>query len=208
MDPIERLPDAGITAGSPVCDAFLAQGISRFRDACRWVKERPYGPNAHLGAMSLFSDGQGTCFSKHGVIAHLARETGLDVHKNIGFYRLNDEIVTGVHAILEPYGLTFVPQMHCFLEYDGAHVDLTEGNAHGKNKTIDTFDFVVRVTPDQPLDALRRLFAEYQDRYRALEPRLAAVPPATIAALLTECGRLQLSRCGVVASASPRSTQP
>ncbi|MBD2066073.1 hypothetical protein H6F93_00735 [Leptolyngbya sp. FACHB-671] len=37
--------------------------------------------------------------------------------KNLGFYRLNDEIVTGASSLLEPHGLNFIPQIHCFLEY-------------------------------------------------------------------------------------------
>jgi hypothetical protein len=208
MGPIERLPDAGIPANGPAGDAFLRRGISTFRHACRWVQDLPYGPNTqHLSAMSLFSDGQGTCFSKHGVIARLAQEIGLDVHKNIGFYRLNDEIVSGVYAILEPHGLSFLPQMHCFLEHGGAHVDLTEGNSHGKNKTIDTYDFVVRVAPEPALEELRRLFADHLERCRSFEPRLAAVPDETVSALLAECGRLQMSRRRTTSSAIPRAIQ-
>jgi hypothetical protein len=125
VDSIARLPDGAIHPGGVVGDAFLRRGIATFRQACQWVKDLPYGHNSRTqepadgssstaNAMVLFDDNRGTCFTKHGVIARLASELGLPVYKNLGFYRLNDEIVTGVDEVLAPYGLTFVPQIHCF----------------------------------------------------------------------------------------------
>jgi len=35
--------------------------------------------------------------------------------------------------------------IHCFLEYGGYRVDLTEGNRNGKNRPIDDFLFTDRV---------------------------------------------------------------
>jgi len=199
---VAELPDCEIEQGSAVRDAFLARGATTFRAACRWVNELPYGANTTFGdALVLFDDERGTCFTKHGVIARLADELGLPIHKNVGFYRLNDDIVTGVKAILEPHGLTFVPQMHCFLEYGGVYVDLTEGNAHGKNRTIDTYDFIVRVAPEPTREEMQQLFAEHLQRYRAVDPRLAPMSDATIAEILRQCGQLQLSRCPLMAGA-------
>ena len=144
--------------------------------------------------MILFTDGCGTCFTKHGVIATLAAELGLSVHKNMGFYRLNDEIVTGIDALLQPHGLSYVPQIHCFLEHEGRYVDLTEGNANGKNKTIDAYDFILRVPPEPSRDEMQRLYADHLKRYAAFEPRLAALPMATVTELLQACGQVLASR--------------
>jgi hypothetical protein len=38
--------------------------------------------------------------------------------------------------------------VHCFLEYDGRRVDLTEGNANGKNGPINDFLFTQKVEAD------------------------------------------------------------
>jgi hypothetical protein len=140
LEAIDTLPNADIPPGSVIREGFLQRGLTTFHQACGWVKRLPYGPNpAGDGGPALFDDGCGTCATKHGAIAAFAAELGLNVHKAIGFYRLNDEIVTGVGAILVRHGLPFIPQIHCFLECGGRHVDLTEGNATGKNKTIDAY---------------------------------------------------------------------
>jgi hypothetical protein len=159
------------------------------------VKRLPYGPNpAGDHGLALFDDGCGTCATKHGAIAALAAELGLDVHKTIGFYRLNDEIVTGVGAILARHGLPFVPQIHCFLECGGRYVDLTEGDATGKNKTIDTYDFIVRVPPALRRDDLQRLYAEYLKRYAPIHPRLAELETSAVQKLVRECAEVLTER--------------
>ena len=60
-------------------------------------------------SLILFEERQGTHTAKHGEIARLAEELNLPGYKNLGFYRLNDAIVTGADAILDPWGLNFIP---------------------------------------------------------------------------------------------------
>ena len=188
MEPIERLPDAELHRDQPVSGAFLQRGVATFRDACRLVQRLPYGPNAHgQGAMALFGDGQGTCTTKHGTIVQLASECGLEVGKTLGFYRLNEEIVTGIADILRPSGVAFVPSAHCFLESDGIYVDLTEGNRNGKNRTIDQFDFIVRAPAEESAHSSHQRYREYLDRYAAIEPRLAALGPDRVLDLVKAC---------------------
>ena len=210
FDAIATLPEAAIAPGSLIGDAFLQEGVRTFHGACRWVHGLAYGRNAAGGdCAAVFSERQGTCVTKHGLIAKLAAELGLDVHKAVGFYRLDDAIVTGVGAILRPYDLPFVPQMHCFLESGDARVDLTEGNTTGKNGTIDVYDFIVRVPPEPAREELQRLYAEYLPRYASIEPRLGALPASTLDDLLRACGeaqRLQLQRRREAASGMPGLT--
>ncbi len=149
MYPIDVLPDIVIQLRGPISNILLEREIASFQAACRYVKAMPYSSNSNNeDSLVLFEENCGTCTTKHGAIARLAAELGLEVYKNLGFYRLNDEIVTGVNAIIQPFGLSFIPQIHCFLRYKAFHVDLTEGNCNGKNKTIDDYDFVVKVQPD------------------------------------------------------------
>ena len=189
------LPDADIHSGSAIREAFLQRGLTTFRQACGWVKRLPYGPNpAGDNGLALFDDGCGTCATKHGMIAALAAELGLNVHKTIGFYRLNDEIVTGVGAILARHRLPFIPQIHCFLECSGSYVDLTEGNATGKNKTIDTYDFIVRVPPALGRDDVQRLYCQYLKLYAAIQPRLGELEASAVLELVRECNQVLTSR--------------
>jgi hypothetical protein len=199
MDAIAQLPDRDIRADGVVAQTFLRHGIATFRQACQWVKDLPYGSNSSAeSSLIVFEDHRGTCFTKHGVIARLAGELDLDVHKNLGFYRLNDEIVTGIDALLRPYGLDFIPQIHCFLEHGTCRVDLTEGNCNGKNKTIEEYDFIVRVKPDSTRDEMQGYYLTYFDRYGSIEPRLAALGKPRLVQLLQACNQQVSLRCSIM----------
>ncbi|MBD2464576.1 hypothetical protein H6G89_26570 [Oscillatoria sp. FACHB-1407] len=200
MHPIDVLPNAMMQQGL-VSEQFLKQGITTFQAACHWTKALPYGSNSNSeDSLILFEEGHGTCTTKHGAIARLAQELNLPVYKNLGFYRLNDEVVTGVNALLQPYGLNFIPQIHCFLEYEHYRVDLTEGNCNGKNKTIEDYDFVVRVTPDITHDEERRYYLDYLQRYDAIAPELLEISETTLLEILDACNRQVKYQCSLMAS--------
>ena len=188
MDSIASLPNDPLRSGSPIADAFLARGLETFRHACEWVRALPYGANSNPeNPMILFEEGRGTCLTKHGTTATLAAELGLDVHKNLAFYRMNEDIVHGVADLLRPHGLDFVPATHCVLEHRTCRVDLTAGNRTGKNKDLVDFDFVVRVAPHPSRDQMQRYYATYFTKYCAIDPRLAALGLPAVHELLTRC---------------------
>jgi hypothetical protein len=149
MDNYSVFPDKPIVHPGVVSSRFLGLGIDTFRKACRHVHEMPYGYNSDRDdLMILFKEKMGTCTTKHAVIATLAAELDLPVEKNIGIYAMTESIVTGTDQILGKYALPYLPMMHCFLT-DGDHrVDLTEGNANGKNRSIDDFLFTEAVIPN------------------------------------------------------------
>ncbi|MEL6385520.1 MAG: hypothetical protein AAFQ89_24285 [Cyanobacteria bacterium J06626_18] len=201
MHPINVLPEANIQAKGPVSEQFLRRGITSFRAACDWVKAMPYGANTNSeDSLILFQEEQGTCTTKHGAIARLAQEHNLPVHKALGFYRLNDEIVTGVNALLEPSGLSFIPQIHCFLIYQDYRVDLTEGNCNGKNKTIEDYDFVVQVQPDLTYAQKEAYYLDHLRRYYTIAPRLAEFGEAHVLELLSACDRQVKYQCSLMAN--------
>jgi hypothetical protein len=146
MYPYNILPDAKIDSGRPISDAFLALDIRSFQDACRFTYELPYRYNSDRDdPMILFKERFGSCTTKHATIATLALELGLPVYRGVGIYAMSEEIVSGAKRILAEHQLPYVPMIHCFLEYDGRKVDLTEGNDNGKNGPIETFLFTQRV---------------------------------------------------------------
>lgn len=147
MDQWIDFPDKAITAGGAVSDRFLSLGIHRFRQACRYVHQLPYGYNSDRhDLMILFKEGFGSCTTKHAVIATLARELGLPIGKSIGIYAMTEAIVTGSAEILAKYSLPYVPMVHCFLAGGGVRVDLTEGNRNGKNRPLDDFLYTKNVS--------------------------------------------------------------
>ncbi|MGF1515379.1 MAG: hypothetical protein ACFB5Z_17000 [Elainellaceae cyanobacterium] len=202
MHPIETLPDVTLKPDGAMAAAFRQRGVTTFHHACRWVKALPYGANTSgEDALILFEEGCGNCTTKHGAIARLAEEHGLPVRKHLGFYRLSDEIVTGVSALLRPHGLGFIPQIHCFLGYGAYRVDLTEGNCNGKNKTIEDYDFVVPVAPELTHQQHQAYYLEYLQRYRTLAPELAALSDGAVLELLTACDRQLKYQCSIMLGA-------
>ena len=169
VSPIAALPSTVIHRQGPVCEAFLDRGASTVHQAAEFVNRLPYGNNrSSENAMILFADGFGTCLTKHGIVARLAEELGIPIHRSEGFYRLTDEIVTGVGEILAEYGLPFIPRTHCFLSSENIYVDLTDGNCTGKNGLIETYLEISRLNPEQTQ-------AESDDMYRRYYAKICAV---------------------------------
>jgi hypothetical protein len=148
MDSYRVFRDKPILSAGLVAERFLMLDIDTFHKACRYVHELPYGYNSDRDdLMILFTERMGTCTTKHAVIAALAVELNLPVEKNIGIYAMTGEIVTGADRICAKYNLPYVPMIHCFLT-DGHHrVNLTQGNANGKNRYVDTFLYTETVIP-------------------------------------------------------------
>jgi hypothetical protein len=199
MHPINVLPDVTLRARGVVSEQFLQQGLKTFHAACQWTQELPYGVNSNNeDSMILFEELRGTCTTKHGAIARLAAEHNLPIHKNLGFYRLNDEIVTGVNALLAPHGLDFIPQIHCFLAYENCRVDLTEGNCNGKNQTIEDYDFVISVAPDLTHEQHQAYYLKHLRQYADMSPALAALSEAAVLDLLAACDRQLKYQCSIM----------
>jgi hypothetical protein len=149
MDKYSVLPNPTINKKEIISEKFINLKIKNFWDACKYVHELPYGYNSTTDdILILFKEGYGSCTTKHAVIATLAEELDIAVHKMIGIYAMNEEIVTGTNRILEKYHLPYLPMIHCFLIYDDYRVDLTEGNNNGKNRSIEDFLFTEKVIPN------------------------------------------------------------
>jgi len=148
MNRFSVFPNVEIKAGQIISEAFLKIGITTFHDACRFAHGLPYGYNSDReDLMILFKEQMGTCATKHAVIATLAMESNLPIHKTVCVYAMTEAIVTGTAPILEKYGLPYVPMVHCFLENNNFRIDLTDGNRNGKNCSIEEFLYTEKVTP-------------------------------------------------------------
>ena len=171
MNPLTVLPNEIIAPRGPVSEVFLDMGVQEFAAACHYVHQLPYGYNSNRDdLMVIFKEKKGSCATKHAVIATLARESGLPVTKSIGIYRMTEALVTGTQKILIRYNLPHLPMLHCFLEYDGYRVDLTEGNRNGKNGPIDEILFSTGVIPHISEKEEYRLYRQaLKDRILARE---------------------------------------
>jgi len=149
MDTYTVFPNPTIYKKGIISEKFTSLKIKTFWDACTYVHDIPYGYNSTTDdILILFKEGYGSCTTKHAVIATLAEELSIPVHKMIGIYSMNEEVVTGTNLILDKYHLPYLPMIHCFLVYDSYQVDLTEGNNNGKNHSIEDFLFTEKVIPN------------------------------------------------------------
>jgi len=148
MDSHDNLPDAIITSKGEISKKFLELGIKSFKQACHYVHEMTYGYNStYDDDMILFEENKGTCTTKHAIIAGLARELDIPLHKKVGVYRFTETITTGAEEILNKYNIPYIPMVHCFLIYNQYRFDLTEGNINGKKTSIKDFIETREVEP-------------------------------------------------------------
>ncbi len=162
MDSHDILPDAIITESGQISSKFLELGVVSFKDACHHVHSMPYGYNKEKDKpLILFEDNKGSCTTKHGVIALLAEELGVNLKKRLGIYQMTEEIVSGTQEIIEKYQIPYIPMVHCFLTFNQYRFDLTEGNANGKKQHIDTFLTTLQIPPFISLKAEYKWYRDY-----------------------------------------------
>jgi hypothetical protein len=83
----------------------------------------------------------------HATLAELAREQHLDVQLMLGIYEMTERNTPGVGAVLNRYGLTYIPEAHCYLRYESERIDVT-GVAAGA-EPIDGFLHEEPITIEQ-----------------------------------------------------------
>jgi hypothetical protein len=180
MRTMASLPSSRLReAAGPVSRSFIEKGITSYRAAAYWILRLPYGANdEYISNSVIFVQGRGTCFSKHGIMAELAGEIGLEIHKYLSFYLCDKSYYPQNAVFLERAGLPGVPRVHCVLMADGALVDLTAGNCHGKARDVKSEDVFMRCEPFVPLPVLlsayRSIYPYFQSRYPALSSLSAA----------------------------------
>ncbi len=171
MDSYELLPQLDITPSGEISDKFLSMGFKTFQEGCNYVHNLDYAYNSDADdKWILFKELKGSCTSKHGVIAGLAEELEVPLHKHIGIYKFTEDIVKGAQKIIDKYQIPYIPIVHCFLVHENHRFDLTEGNFNGKETSIDEFLHEEQVEP----------FISRKDEYllyrRALEEKILPSP--------------------------------
>jgi hypothetical protein len=185
FDPLLVLPSAPIEPGcGPVGEEFLARGVTTLRAAAVWLHVAPYGMNDADGPLAVFRDGYGTCETKHIAAVTLARELGVALEWIWGLYGLDDSVMDGAGAVLGKAGIPFVPNIHCFVRFDGRYVDLTEGNCTGKRGLIEEYRSLAEAEPGDDMAAARQIAAA---DLIASDDRFAGWTPTALQAVLADC---------------------
>ncbi len=58
-------------------------------------------------------------------MAALAAEHDVLVQLMLGIYEMSDRNTPGVGSVLSKYGLSYIPEAHCYLGYQGERLDVT-----------------------------------------------------------------------------------
>jgi hypothetical protein len=125
-DVLEQLAERSFSAGGPFTALFQAAGVHDFARAARHLLTLPYGRITDRSKFWLvLEEGRGTCTTKHALLAELAREQQIDVDLTLGIYEMNERNTPGVGRVLSGYGLTSIPEAHCYLLYNGQRIDIT-----------------------------------------------------------------------------------
>jgi len=144
----EALPDSVLRRGGIVSRAFAAAGVPDYRSAARYVRDLAYERNLDRGdCLSVLRERRGTCSTKHALLARLAAEQELPVDLAIGIYEMNGRNTPGVGDVLARYGLSAIPEAHCYLIYAGDRVDVTRNVDAAE--PISRFLHEQRISPDQ-----------------------------------------------------------
>lgn len=166
---ISALPDHALQSRGPVSSAFVARGCSTLREAAAYLEALPYGRNVDpSNEYCVLDEGRGTCSTKHALLARLLAEEGVaGVDLYIGIYEMNEANTPGVGAVLARYGLTSIPEAHCYLRSRASRIDVTRLDFHGQAE-IQGFLFEEVIRPDQVGDykraVHRRVLAEVAGR--------------------------------------------
>lgn len=198
MNTIESFPNKEIELKGPISQKFIEKGINKFHEACQWIKNLPYGYNSDKNdPYIIFKENKGICTTKHAVIGLLAQEIGLPISKFLGFYKLNDEIITGIGEILDSFRLEYIPQIHCFLGFKTIFIDLTEGNCTGKNKQLENFDLILRVKPDLNESEEEEFYKIGLDFYIQNDKILGKYKKEKLIEILKECNKKHKIICSI-----------
>jgi hypothetical protein len=92
----------------------------------------------------------------------------------LGIYEMDEGNTPGIGTVLERHGLRCVPEAHCYLEHEGARVDLTREG--GGAEQIDDLLYEEEIEPRQIGDYKVRAHRGFVRRWaagRGLDPERA-----------------------------------
>ncbi len=94
------------------------------------------------------SERKGTCSTKHALLSSLCIEQGVkEIKLFTGIYEMKENNTPGVGNVLKEYGLTSIPEAHCYLKYKNDRFDFTRLGVNGGQ--IEEFLTENQIGPDQ-----------------------------------------------------------
>lgn len=134
IEPLPLIPSARVT------EEFLKLGIRNLRSAAEYIQQLPYGRNSDAADELIFLiELRGTCSTKHALVRRLALEQGFDIALMVGIYEMTGQNTPGVGDVLARYGLTTLPEAHCYICTAGQKINLTRAEGQRSAEPISRF---------------------------------------------------------------------
>ncbi len=126
----KQLSNFEITSEGKISRSFIENNINDFEQAIEFILNLPYGRNANKDDFStIFADGCATCGTKHAILKQLADENNFtDLKLILGLVKMSASTTPEVAATLARHDLTYIPEAHNYLKYEGAIFDFTKPN--------------------------------------------------------------------------------
>lgn len=154
------IPDFLILNSGRVSEKFLSLNIDSFNAAIDWTHKLPYGRNAdRANYFSIFSEGRGTCSTKHAALADLAIENNQNINLKMVICKLDEDLDPRVVDFLSYLDVPYFPEAHCYLSGINGDIDITFPEQDHKPKADVLKSFII--SPDEIGDKKFRLQHEY-----------------------------------------------
>jgi len=183
----QALPDILLKPAGQITANLLARDIRSFRTAGRYLHFLPYGRNSDRANFRLvLPEGRGTCSTKHALLAELAREQDVPLILTLGIYEMHERNTPGVGAVLDTYGLSSIPEAHCYLTYAGTRIDITRTGAEPVDP-ITQFLYEEAILPEQIGDYKVQLHQRFLQNWLARHNSVGGRSVAEVWKIREEC---------------------
>lgn len=150
MDSWKALAPSPLKPLGEISASFIDRGIRHFQSAAEFVNGLPFGRNAACAdKMAVLREGRGTCSTKHALLRRLALEQNLEINLVLGIYVMSEQNTPGVGDVLAKYGLTALPEAHCYLRSGKRRIDVTRVTERDAVERIAQFLHEETISPDQ-----------------------------------------------------------
>ena len=181
------LPDIVLQPVGRISAELLARGITDFRAAGRYLHQLSYGRNSRRSDFLLvLPEGRGTCSTKHALLAALAREQNLPIVLTLGIYKMHERNTPGVGIVLDKYGLSAIPEAHCYLTYRGVRIDITRSGVE-PTEPISRLLYEEAIAPEQIGDYKVQLHQRFLRGWIAEKSTTASLSFAEIWRIREKC---------------------
>ena len=127
--------DFKINSSGIISKTFLANNISTFLQATKFVAKLNYGRNENKKDLTtVFTDNYGTCSTKHALLKSLADENDFKSLKlMLGIFRMNSINTPKIAETLKPYNLNYILEAHNYLNWENNILDYTNETSLSAN---------------------------------------------------------------------------